>query len=81
MPRMYPISQFLATIIGNSHSPPHHPKKSEFARARYDKNHDIALLADLWYGIQRDSMIDKLVDQMPQCIVAVVDNNGSHIKW
>lgn len=42
---------------------------------------------ELWEGMQEEweaipqGMIDKLVDRMPQRIVAVVDNNGSHIKW
>jgi len=32
-------------------------------------------------GGSAQSTIDRLVDQMPHRIVAVVDSNGSQIKW
>ena len=38
-------------------APPHHPIKSESATARYDKNHDIALLSDLGIGYRQIAKI------------------------
>jgi len=37
-------------------------------------------MRDEWDAIPQ-STIDGLVDRMPHRTVAVVDSNGSHIKW
>jgi len=49
-------------------APPHHLKKSESAKARYDKSHDIALLADIGMGYRE---IVKMKDTLISTVAGV----------